>query len=92
MSRSPSNAHRPTGTVRRKRLRTLSVRVGVLPMAAALALGANLPWAAAQTVITPLSGPAATQTLVTREPAGVTVTTGTLRELPSRSSRKFEWR
>ena len=80
MSRLPSKAQRTTTSPRRQRLQTLVVRVGTLPMAAAMALGATVPWAAAQTVITPLSGPAATQTLVTRTPDRVTVTTGTLRD------------
>lgn len=80
MSRPDSRAHRTSTLGQRKRLQQLVVRVGTLPMAAALALGATVPWAAAQTVITPLSGAAATQTLVTRAPEGVTVTTGTLRD------------
>ncbi|WP_300653072.1 leukotoxin LktA family filamentous adhesin, partial [Hydrogenophaga sp.] len=80
MSRLPSKAQRTTTSPQRQRLQTLVVRVGTLPMAAAMALGATVPWAVAQTVITPLSGPAATQTLVTRTPDRVTVTTGTLRD------------
>ncbi|WP_439114113.1 leukotoxin LktA family filamentous adhesin, partial [Hydrogenophaga sp.] len=61
--------------------RRLSVRVGPLPLAAALALGAHWPWVGAQTVIAPIKGVGATQTVVSSNQPGVhTVTTGTLRD------------
>jgi hypothetical protein len=60
------------------------VRVGQLPLAAAMALGGAMPWAMAQTsgtVITPLTGSSATQTVLGNSQPGVkTVTTATLRD------------
>ncbi|PUE20245.1 leukotoxin LktA family filamentous adhesin [Limnohabitans sp. WS1] len=66
-------------------LRRQVVRVAQLPLAAAVSLGAGVPWAVAQTtngtVITTLSGSAATQTLVNSPQVGLkTVTTTTLRD------------
>ena len=77
--RPPSTSARPSGPVRRSRL----LRVRELPLAAAVALGAPWPWALAQTStqITPLTGAAATQTVVGRSQTGAyTVTTATLRD------------
>ncbi|MGV0984367.1 MAG: leukotoxin LktA family filamentous adhesin [Limnohabitans sp.] len=60
------------------------VRVGRLPLAAAVALGAPMPWALAQTaatVITPLTGSSATQTVLGQSQSGTKViTTATLRD------------
>ena len=61
------------------------VRVGKLPLAAAVALGFSMPWALAQssgaTLITTLTGPAATQTVLGRSQPGIqTVTTASLRD------------
>ena len=61
------------------------VRVAQWPLAAAVSLGAGVPWAVAQTtngtVITTLSGSAATQTLINSPQVGLkTVTTTTLRD------------
>ena len=69
----------------RLRRRRLVVRVRHVPLAAAVALGAQWPLVAAQTqvptVITPLAGPAATQTVVANPQARLTtVTTATLRD------------
>ena len=66
-------------------LRRQVVRVAQLPLAAAVSLGAGVPWAVAQTtngtVITTLSGSAATQTLINSPQVGLkTVTTTTLRD------------
>jgi hypothetical protein len=57
------------------------VRIGRLPLAAAVALGAPAPWVLAQTVITPLTGSSATQTVLGPSQSGTTViTTATLRD------------
>ena len=68
----PANAkNRQLASVARRPAPAPSPRLAPLPLAAALALGASTPWVLAQTVVQPLSGPAATQTVVT---------TGTLRD------------
>ncbi|TXI73269.1 MAG: leukotoxin LktA family filamentous adhesin, partial [Limnohabitans sp.] len=76
-------ANRPARIARRR----LVVRVGDLPVAAAVALGAQLPWSVSYsqtqtgTVIAPLAGSAATQTVVSTPLPGMTaVTTTTLRD------------
>jgi hypothetical protein len=75
-----SSQRRATAAARNLR-QSLPVRVRPLSLAAAIALGAPCPWALAQTVIRPLEGAAATQTVVTTTKPGVhTVTTGTLRD------------
>lgn len=80
MKQPPRATYAPMNPASRRRPAAVSVRVGRLPLAAALAMGASLPWAAAQTVITPLQGAAATQTLVTPQAGGAVVTTATLRD------------
>ena len=78
-SRTPSSPASPP--TRRQRSKLLRVRE--LPLAAAVALGAPWPWALAQTStqITPLTGTAATQTVVgSSQPGTYTVTTATLRD------------
>ena len=78
-------SHTPATSARnlphRQPRRRLTVSVGPLPLAAALALGAHWPWAGAQTIVTPIQGAGATQTVVSSSQPGVhTVTTGTLRD------------
>ncbi len=78
MSQPQAPATRPVST--RPTGARLSAPVSPLSLAAALALGAQVPWAAAQTVITPLQGSAATQTVVTSAGGVHKVTTATLRD------------
>ena len=81
MSQPQTTATRTSMTPTRISGARLSVPFSPLSLAAALALGAQVPWVAAQTVITPLQGSAATQTVVTNVQPGVhSVTTATLRD------------
>jgi hypothetical protein len=78
---SKSSKPMPAAAQTERSRRRQVVRVGRLPLAAAVALGAPMPWAMAQTVITPLAGSSATQTVLGQSQSGTKViTTATLRD------------